>query len=783
MVSSYLDQNAPVSDRVKDLLGLMTIEEKVAQLSSAWSYEVLDGESFSEGKAAQLLANGIGQITRLGGATNLGPAEAGKVANAIQSYLCNHTRLKIPAIIHEESCSGYMAKGATCFPQSIGIASTFDATVAYRVGEVIREQIRAVGGHQALAPLLDVTRDPRWGRVEETFGEDPFLVAQMGMGYVDGLQGASLHEGVIATAKHFVGYGASEGGMNWAPAHIAQRELHEVYLQPFEAVVRESNIHSVMPGYHELDGVPCHYSTSLLADTLRGKWGFDGIVVSDYFAINMLYEYHHVAPDKAHAAKFAVEAGVDVELPSRDVYADAMLQALEQGLLKIEDVDRLVYRVLDMKFRLGLFDHPYVDDALAVEVFDNASQREFAREAAQKSIILLKNDHGLLPLAKNLSKIAVIGPNADTIRNMVGDYAYPCHIESLLEMRDQDNVFETPVPDNIQLVDQFVPMKTILEEICAKVDGGAQVLYAKGCEVEDADESEFAEALQAVQGADIAIVVVGDRAGLTDGCTTGESRDRATLGLLGVQEKLVESVVATGTPTIVVLISGRPLSIPWIAEHVPAIVEAWLPGEEGAAAVADVLFGDYNPAGRLPITVPRSVGQVPIFYAHKPSGGRSHWKGDYVEESNLPLFAFGHGLSYTSFEYSDLQFSSDQIDVHGLVDISCVIKNTGKADGDEVVQLYVHDIEADVTRPIVELRGFARIHLAKGESRKVVFALAAHQLGFYNRKMDYVVEPGAVEVSIGSSASDIRLKGTFHLFGETAMIESEKVFKTPVRVL
>lgn len=774
----YLDSKASISDRVQDLLSLMTVEEKVAQMSAIWSYEVLDGQSFSPEKGNRLLNLGIGQITRLGGATNLDPSSIAHVANDIQSFLMNHTRLKIPAIIHEESCSGYMAKGATCFPQSIGIASTWDADIAFHVGEVIRKQMRAAGAHQALAPLLDVTRDPRWGRIEETFGEDPYLVAQMGMKYVEGLQGSTLHDGVIATAKHFVGYGASEGGMNWAPAHIADRELHEVYLHPFEAVVRQSKIHSVMPGYHELDGIPCHYSKHLLADTLRDGWGFDGIVVSDYFAINMLHEYHHVALDREHAAKFAVEAGVDVELPSRDIYGSALMKALDQGLLKIDDVNQIVSRILTMKFRLDLFEHPYVNASAAIEVFDNEGQRKLAYEAAQKSIVLLKNKSGLLPLAKTLQTIAVIGPNGDNIRNMIGDYAYPCHIESLLEMRDQDNVFETPVPEDVQLVDQFVPMKSILEAVRSKVTVTSHVLYAKGCDVQDTDESGIGEAVQIARRADVAILVVGDRAGLTDGCTTGESRDRATLGLLGVQEKLVEAVVETGTPTVIVIVSGRPLSIPWIESHVPAIVETWLPGEEGALAVADVLFGDYNPAGRLPITVPRSVGQVPIYYAHKPSGGRSHWKGEYVEESNKPLFVFGHGLSFTQFEYTNLHLSSDTVDVHGTIDVSCVITNVGQRSGDEVVQLYVHDIEADVTRPVQELRGFCRMHLTPGQSREVTFTLSSHELGFYNRKMDFVVEPGDVKVSIGSSSADIRLVGMYKITGEVVHVGSDKVFST-----
>lgn len=768
--------------RVEALLKEMRVDEKIAQLCAIWSYEVLTGTDFSPAKADIHFKHGIGQITRIGGATNLDASGTASVANDIQHYLLTQTRLKIPAIVHEESCSGYMARGATCFPQSIGIASSWDVGVAFYVSEVIRKQMRAAGAHQALAPLLDVTRDPRWGRVEETFGEDPYLTSQMGIGYVRGLQGDSLEVGVLATGKHFVGYGASLGGMNWAPAHIPDRELREVYLHPFEAAVREAKIASIMPGYHELDGVPCHHSQTMLRDTLRDKWGFDGIVVSDYYAISNLYEYHHVANSHAEAAKLAVEAGVDVELPSRDVYGDALREALASGMVSMEDVDQLVRRVLRSKFQLGLFDNPYVDTALTLQVFDSPAQRQLARQAAQKSIVLLKNEGQLLPLDKSTPFIAVIGPNAHTIRNLVGDYAYPCHIETMLEMRERDNVFHTAMPETIEPVDQFVAMHTLLEGIRHTVAEGVTVTYAQGCEITSDDESGFVEAVSIARSATVAIVVVGDKAGLTDECTTGEARDRASLGLLGAQDRLVQAIVETGTPAVVVLVSGRPVSMPWIAEHAPAIIEAWLPGEEGAQAVADVLFGDYNPAGRLPITVPRTVGQVPTHYSHKPSGGRSHWKGPYVDESNLPLYAFGYGLSYSRFEYGDLQCSRTTIGVHDTLEVSCTIANVGDRAGEEVVQLYVHDREASVTRPVLELRGFSRLHVEPGERKRVVFTLSAHQLGFYNRDMAYVVEPGDIELYVGASSDDIRLTGKFTIIGQVTDIESEKVFTTPVRV-
>jgi beta-glucosidase len=777
----YLDSTQSVEKRVEDLLQQMTIEEKVAQLNSIWVYEILDDMKFSFDKAKRLMSYGIGQITRLGGASNLSPRETVRIANQIQKFLIENTRLGIPALIHEESCSGYMAKGATIFPQTIGVASTWNNEIVEKMASVIREQMKAVGARQALAPLLDITRDPRWGRTEETFGEDPYLVMRMGVSYIRGLQTESLRKGIVATGKHFVGYGNSEGGMNWAPAHIPERELREVFLYPFEAAVKEAKLSSIMPGYHELDGVPCHKSKKLLNDILRKDWGFEGIVVSDYFAISQLYEYHHVTSDKKGAAKLALEAGVDVELPSTDYYGLPLRELIESGEIDIDFVNEAVKRVLKIKFELGLFENPYINEEKAVEIFDTNEQRELAYKIAQESIVLLKNENNLLPLKKDLKSIAVIGPNADSIRNMIGDYAYPCHIESLLEMRENDNVFNTPLPESLEAKDIYVPIVTVLQGIKAKVSSNTEVLYAKGCDVLNNSKDGFKEAVEIAKQADVAVVVVGDKSGLTDGCTSGESRDRADLNLPGVQEELIKAIYETGTPVIVVLINGRPMSISWIAEKIPAIIEAWLPGEEGGRAVADVIFGDYNPGGKLPISIPQSVGQLPVYYYHKPSGGRSHWKGDYVELSTKPLYPFGYGLSYTEFSYTNLNISNRKVSLRDrMVEISVDIKNTGTLKGDEVVQLYIHQEALSVTRPVKELKGFKRITLDAGEEKTVIFKLSIEQLGFYDENMEYVVEPGRVDVMIGSSSEDIRLRDYFEIVGEKEKVA--KKFITEVRV-
>ncbi len=760
---SYLDANQPVKKRVENLLSLMTLDEKIAQLSGIWVYEILERKQFSNNRANALMSNGIGQITRLGGASNFDPPVSARTANQIQKYLVANTRLGIPAIIHEESCSGYMAKGATCFSQTIGVASTWDPELVNEMGAVIKEQMRSVGAHQALAPVLDIARDARWGRVEETFGEDPYLVSKMGTSYIKGIQDNDWKKGIMATGKHFAGYGASEGGMNWAPPHIPQREMREIFLMPFETAVKEAKIASIMPAYHELDGIPCHGSKELLIDILRNEWGFDGLLVSDYFGIDMLHSYHHVVKDKDHAAVLAIETGIDTELPSTDCYGKPLKDAVENGFIKEDIIDTMVIRILRMKFLLGLFENPYVDEKKTTRVFDTPKQRELARKIAQESIVLLKNQGNLLPIRKDIASIAVIGPNSDSIRNIVGDYAYPCHVESLMEMSKNKEIFNTPVPEKIELTDSFVPISSILEGIKDKVCRDTIIRYAKGCDIRDISRDGFAEAVEIAKKSEIAIVVVGDKSGLIENCTSGETRDRADLNLPGVQEELIRAVHETGTPIVVVLINGRPLSINWIVKNVPSILEAWMPGEEGSRAIADILFGDYNPGGKLPISFPRSVGQVPVYYNHKPSGGRSHWKGDYVEMSSKPLFSFGYGLSYTNFEYSDMVISPKSTSWEGQVEMSVNVKNTGSCTGDEVVQMYVNKIQSEVTRPVKELKGFKRLTLKPGQKKTVTFIMSITQLGFYNKDMKYVVEPGTIKVMIGSSSDDIRLMTEFEI--------------------
>ena len=735
------------------------------------------------------MPDGVGQVTRVGGSSNLLPEDAAALANAIQRFLVEETRLGVPALVHEECCSGYMARGATVYPQALGIAASWRPDLAERMATEIRRQIRVCGGHQALAPVLDVARDPRWGRTEETFGEDHHLVADFGVAYVRGLQGDPADAarlagdgagggGVVATAKHFVGYGLAEGGMNWAPVHLGPRELRETFAHPFAAAIREAGLASVMNAYHELDGVPCGADGGLLTDLLRGELGFDGVVVSDYFAVHELKRHHGLAKTKGEAAALALAAGVDVELPAVDCYGGPLREAVEGGVLDVAVVDRAVRRHLEVKVRLGLFEHPYVDGGRVAAVFADPAPRATAREVAEASFVLLKNDAPgeaggdgqatppgatpLLPL-RRAGRIAVVGPNADAARNLYGDYAYPAHIDALLD-QNALGADEARLPDGFERLDYLSGVPSVLDAV-REAAGGAEVVHAEGCAVQGDDRSGFGAAVDAARGADVAVVVVGGRSGLTDDCTCGEARDRATLTLPGVQEDLVRAVAETGTPVALVVVGGRPYALTDVVGHVASVLHCWLPGEAGGAAIARTLFGDAAPGGKLPITVPRAVGQVPIFYNHRPSGGHSHWLGDYADLPSTPLFEFGFGLSYTTFEVSDLGLDADTVDPDGGVTVRVRVENTGDRDGTETVQVYARHEAASLTRPVRQLVGYARVAVAAGGAETVEIAVPARRFGLVDRDLRFVVEPGPVRLMVGTSSAATPLEATVTVSG------------------
>jgi beta-glucosidase len=783
----FRDPSLPTERRVEDLLSRMTLAEKVAQLGGVWSTALVEDERFSPGRAEKLLRNGAGQVTRIGGSTGLRPREIAAFTNEIQRWLVAETRLGIPTIVHEESTGGLTARDADQFPHGIALASTWDPDLAEAIGAVIRAQMVAVGARHTLAPVLDVARDPRWGRVEETYGEDAYLASRIGVGYVRGVQGSDrpdaqhgdLSRGVAATGKHFLGYGLSEGGHNHKPAHIGPRELREVYARPFLAAIQEAGLRTVMNAYNEVDGLPCGGAAEILDDLLRRELGFDGLVAADYFTTRLLIDSHRVAGDKREAAKMALEAGLDVELPSLDCYLE-LTALVEDGVLAIATIDRSVRRVLRLKFELGLFESPTVDPDAAPRAYQTEATRALARRAAVQSIVLLRNEGGLLPLSRDLRRVAVLGPAAADVRLLEGDYHYPAHLE-IIYRRGGEPAGILPRADEVafRAGPFFPPMVTPLEGIRAAVGSGTEVVHARGCGV-SSDDAGIAEAVAAARGADVAVLCLGGRSGLVDGCTSGEFRDASSLRLTGLQERLAAEIVATGTPTVVVLLNGRVLSLADLTA--PALVEAWLPGEEGGHAIADVLFGAANPSGRLPVSLPRDVGQVPIYHSRKWATGKViAFDADYVDLAATPLFPFGHGLSYTRFEYADLAIAPATAAIGEPIEIALTLRNAGDRAGAEVVQLYVQDAVASVTRPIQQLAGFARVELAPGEARLVTFRLDASQLAFYDRRMRFVVEPGEFQIRVGASSDDIRLEGTFTYEGEARELDPKRIVPTSAR--
>jgi beta-xylosidase len=730
---AYRNVQLSVEARVKDLLGRMTLEEKAAQTVSTFldrkPYLDLQGNYLME-QVKPALKNGTGEITRPG--VTRDPHATAVACNLLQKFLVEETRLGIPAIIHEESLHGLMCKGATSFPQAIALASTWNPALVEKVFSAAAAEGRARGAHQVLTPVLGVARDPRWGRTQETYGEDPYLASRFAVACVKGFQGEGPtfdHRHVISTVKHFAVHSQPQGGQNIGPCNYSLRTIYEFFLPPFRAALTEAKAQAVMAAYSEIDGTPCHANRWLLQKVLREEFGFQGIVVSDYLGVPFLQEVHHVAANKQQAAKKAIEAGVDVELPYPDCYT-TLAEQVRTGTLAEATLDRAVGRVLRLKFLLGLFENPYVDPEEAVKVSSDPAHAQLAAQAARQAITLLKNQGALLPLdPAKIGTLAVIGPNAAECH--LGDYAgEPPHTVS------------------------------ILEGIRQKAGSKFKVEYAEGCQIIVEDKGpdgkmrkhvpdpadsrrKIAEAAAVARRADVVLLVVGGNE-----LTCNEAVDRDSLEMFGPQDDLVKAVAAVGKPTIVFLINGRPLAIHDIAENVPAILEGWFLGQDTGNAVADVIFGDDNPAGKLPITFPRSVGEVPDFYNYKPS---AHRRG-YLLVPHGPLFPFGHGLSYTTFEYGNLQLAPSSIRPEGQTTVSVDVKNTGGRAGGEVVQLYIRDEVSSVTRPVKELKGFERIHLEPGETRTVKFKLTPAELRFLNEDMKWVVEPGDFKIMVGTSS-------------------------------
>lgn len=765
--------------RVDDLISRMTPEEKICQLGGRWFYELQSDGRLDLAKVRSKLQHGIGQITRIAGAGNLSPLEAARAYNRVQKFLVEDTRLGIPAINHEECCSGVMALGSTAFPQMIGLASTFQPELAGQMTAQIRKQMLAIGARQGLAPVLDVGRDPRWGRIEETFGEDPLLVSQFGRAYIQGLQGDNPRTGVMATGKHFIGHSFSQGGLNCAPVALGERDLWDTYMAPFQTAIREAGLMSMMNAYPQLDGEVVAASRRILTNLLRDTLGFDGLVVSDYDAVLMIHNYHKSAATRREAAARALDAGIDVELPSPACYLDGLQEALEAGEISMETIDCSVRRHLVKKFELGLFENPYVQEEAALEAFETPANRKLALEIAEQSLVLLKNN-GILQLVKGAAKIALIGPNANNSRCMLGDYSYSAVLELMHQDPPEGSGYQGMTDEDVEKVPVAIP--TLLESLRQLLPASAVVNYAIGCDLSSPDRTGFADAVDLAREADVVVMVLGHKSGLGYGCTTGEFRDTTDLGLPGVQAELFQAVLTAGKPVVLVLINGRPLSIPSIVEAADAVLEAWVPGEEGGSAIARALLGKLNPGGKLPVSIARSVGQVPIYYNHKPSASHSNIYGDYVNMSVSPLYPFGHGLSYTTFEYSSLTLDREHALPGEVVRVSVDVRNTGEVTGDEVVQLYTRDEFAAYPRPLKELRGFARLRLQPGEQKTIHFDLPVNILAYYGEGLKLVVEPGAFRIMVGSSSADIRLEADFTVDGEGLYFVKDRVFDCPATI-
>lgn len=747
--SDYKNSNLAVAVRVQDLIARMTLEEKAEQMMCVWlekAQKLVDEEgNFDQAKAEQAFGhrNGLGQVGR--------PSDAGKgrnarqmaeLTNAIQKFFLEHSRLGIPVIFHEECLHGQAAPDGTSFPQPIALGATFDSELVQSLYAMAAHEARSRGTHQALTPVVDVAREPRWGRVEETFGEDPFLVSRMGIAAVKGFQGdASFSDKkhLIATMKHFVAHAEPESGMNCGPVNVSMRTLREVFLLPFKEAIQKGGARSVMASYNEVDAVPSHANKWLLRDVLRKEWGFDGFIVSDYYAIWELHyrpdtHGHFVAKDKKEAARLAVRAGVNIELPDPDCYRN-LVELAREGTLQESELDELIAPMLAAKFQMGLFDDPYVDPDYADSVVGCAEHNHLALKAAREAITLLKNENSIAPLdPKQIRTLAVIGPNGD--RPLLGGYS-------------------------------GVPKYSIsvLEGIKEKLGASVNVVYSEGCKITvggnwnqdevtpsdpDEDSRQILEAIEVAKQADVIVMAIGGNEQTSrEAWSLQHMGDRTSLDLVGKQEELVKEMLKLGKPVIVFLFNGRPLTINYVAENVPVIFECFYVGQETGRAVADVLFGDANPGGKLPISFPRSVGHLPVYYNYKPSARRG-----YLFDKVTPLYPFGFGLSYTSFEFLNPRLSQDKITRSESSQLLVEVKNTGLREGAEVVQMYIRDLVSSVTRPIKELKGFKKVWLKPGESTTVAIDITPDLLSFYDIDMNYVVEPGDFEIMVGNSSRD-----------------------------
>ncbi|HAF63063.1 MAG TPA: beta-glucosidase [Anaerolineaceae bacterium] len=806
----YQDSTRSITERVDDLLSRMTVHEKAAQLCCVWPL-VLVGKKFPDPeKLKKYMEHGIGRITQF---ANMGyhptAVQVAEFSNTVQKFSKENTRLGIPVLFQNEAMSGFTAVDAACFPTPQNLGAAWLPELVEEAGDIIRQEMLAVGVRQALAPVLDITTDPRWGRIHETFGEDPYLASSMGVAFVKGLQSSDLRTGVNATGKHFLGYGVSQGGLNRAAVLLNSIDLLDTYGRPFEAAIHLADMQSVMITYSDINGVPAGVSKEVIREWLYKRMEFTGHATSEGNAFTTFVERYRVAKDFKEAAIMALEAGLDGDTPISKGYIH-LPELIEQGLVKEDLLDEAVKRILTSKFKLGLFDNPFVDTGKVNEVYRSKASIDLSKKLAEASIVLLKNESGLLPLQEDKQTIALIGPHSNNIRLQFPNYSYPAAVEMLRALVDgmlQDNktypYFTQEIADlhfkdllNLESTDdliaeKFPESKSLLTAMQEHVHSKIEVLQADGCDVSGTSKDGFTEALEAAKKSDIIVMALGDSSGWVN-ATCGEGKDSTVLTLPGVQRELLTEISQLGKPIVLVLFNGRPYADPWMYEICQSVLLVGFPGPSSADVIVSALFGDINPGGKIVMTIPRSVGQVPIYYYHKNGSGylmNSAYKlndniffGGYVNEPRTPLYDFGFGLSYTSFNLSDLEMSCTKVPIDGEIQISCKVQNTGSRVGDEVVQLYINDLEARTTRPVKELVGFKRLTLQPGETKRVTFIMKMNQLGFTDENKEFVIEPGNMLVMVGRSSADIVLRGEFEITGEKREITHSRSYLSSVAV-
>ncbi len=794
----YKDSTQPIAIRVDDLISRMSVNEKAAQLCSDLPMNFVEDGKVKYDEVRAKYSDGLGRITQYNTLGLISANSIAKLSNQIQKYFVEETKHGIPVILQGENLCGYPGSGGTLFPSMINLGSAFRPDLTEKMAEVISEETKAIGIRQALSPVIDVTRDPRWGRTYETFGEDPYVVTQMGIRYVKGMQGNKV-EGVVATAKHFLGYAETQGGVNMTATRLCDRELYEVFGTPFEAAIKEADLGSVMASYSDIDGLPVAANKKIATDLLRGTMGFEGALVSDGAAIMKIFEYHKIGKTYDEAGFLAFRSGCDTEMPIGNAYRH-LPDYIEKGLLSVDRLDEAVRRILKTKFEYGLFENPYIDESKVNDSMSNDAKWDLVQEVTDESLILIKNDENFLPLKKGL-RMAVIGPHAGSLREPISGYTYPAYVEMILAANDKENKnelsfngmadeaakiekgkgekrktpFTTSVFDEkdrmlLKDMDQIYRGQYKQKTLAECLEGYGEVSYAQGCRVIDDSYEGFKDAVEIAEASDVVILTLGGNCGWFD-TTGGEGKDRSSLDLPGVQQELLEAVVATGKPVVLVLYGPGIFATEWALKNVSSIIQAWLPGARGAESIGKALFGEINPSGKLPVSIPRSAGHIPAVYNHRSGSGFGSDKGNlimgcgYVDSPDTPLLYFGHGLSYTDFLLESFNVSSEELVTDDSIDISIDISNVGNTTGKEVIQLYYRYKDAWVTRPVMQLTGFRKVELRPSEKRRVVFHLDSRLLGFYNEDMEFVVEPGALDIMIGTSSDNIQFRKEITMTG------------------